>query len=326
MSVYVHSWEQKLLEHAHKAFESSVESGDMEFGEEILEAAYHYCESVTKAHSRTFYLASGLLPPAKRRAARALYAFCRISDDLVDNASGDPELELQSWKMRVLANNPPLDDQVAMAWADTRRQYRIPTGYAEQLLDGVARDIAQTRYDTFDNLTEYCYGVAATVGLMSMHIIGFSGPEAIPYAVKMGVALQLNNILRDVGEDWRAGRIYLPKEDLDAFGLAEEDIQAGCVDDRWRAFMDFQIERNRRLYAESMPGIALLHPDGRFAIAAAAELYRAILANIEANDWDVFNHRAYVSKWGKLRRLPGIWWRARNLSYSEGPVAKEESS
>jgi phytoene synthase len=308
MSVYVHSWEQKLLERAHEAFESSVRFGDIEFGEEILEAAYLYCESVTKIHSRTFYLASGLLPPAKRRAA------------------GDPESELQSWKMRVLADHPSLDNQVAIAWADTRRQYRIPIGYAEQLLDGVARDIAQTRYDTFDDLTEYCYGVAATVGLMSMHIIGFSGPEAIPYAVKMGVALQLNNILRDVGEDWRAGRVYLPKEDLEAFALTERDIDTGRVDDRWRAFMDFQIERNRRLYAESMPGIALLHPDGRFAIAAAAELYRAILANIEANDWDVFNRRAYVSKWGKLCRLPGIWWRAKHLSYTEGPVAKEESS
>jgi phytoene synthase len=326
MSVYVHSWEQKLLERAYEAFGSSVKSEDTGFSEEVLEAAYLYCESVTEVHSRTFYLASGLLPPNKRRAARALYAFCRISDDLVDNASGDPESELQSWKMRVLADHPSLDNQVAIAWADTRRQYRIPIGYAEQLLDGVARDIAQTRYDTFDDLTEYCYGVAATVGLMSMHIIGFSGPEAIPYAVKMGVALQLNNILRDVGADWRAGRVYLPKEDLEAFALTERDIDTGRVDDRWRAFMDFQIERNRRLYAESMPGIALLHPDGRFAIAAAAELYRAILANIEANDWDVFNRRAYVSKWGKLCRLPGIWWRAKHLSYTEGPVAKEESS
>ncbi len=326
MSVYVHSWEQKLLERAHEAFKSSVRFGDIEFSEEILEAAYHYCESVTKAHSRTFYLASGLLPPAKRRAARALYAFCRISDDLVDNAQYDPESELQSWRMSVLADRPSIDDQVAVAWADTRKQYRIPIGYAEQLLDGVARDISQTRYATFDDLTEYCYGVAATVGLMSMHIIGFSGPEAIPYAVKMGVALQLNNILRDVGEDWRAGRVYLPKEDLDAFGLTEEDIAAGRVDDRWRALMDFQIQRNRRLYAESMPGIALLHPDGRFAIAAAAELYRAILTDIESNDWDVFSRRAYVSKRGKLRRLPGIWWRARNLSYPEGLAAKEESS
>ena len=326
MSVYVHSWEQKLLERAHEAFESSVRFGDMEFGEDILEAAYHHCELVTKIHSRTFYLASGLLPYAKRRAARALYAFCRISDDLVDNASGNPESELQSWRTSILADHPSLDDQVAIAWADTRRQYGIPIGYAEQLLDGVARDIAQTRYDTFGDLTEYCYGVAATVGLMSMHIIGFSGTEAIPYAVKMGVALQLNNILRDVGEDWRAGRIYLPKEDLDAFGLTEEDIAAGRVDDRWRALMDFQIQRNRRLYAESMPGIALLHPDGRFAIAAAAELYRAILTDIESNDWDVFSRRAYVSKRGKLRRLPGIWWRARNLSYPEGLAAKEESS
>ena len=147
---------------------------------------------------------------------------------------------------------------------------------------------------------------------MSMHIVGFAGPEAIPYAVKLGVALQLTNILRDVQEDWDSGRLYLPQDELVDFGLTEADIAAGQVSDRWRAFIRYQIERNRRIYAEAMPGIALLDPDGRFAIAAAAELYGAILDDIVAHDGDVFSRRAHLDGWSKLRRLPGIWWRARN--------------
>jgi phytoene synthase len=153
--------------------------------------------------------------------------------------------------------------------------------------------------------------VASTVGLMGMHIIGFSSMEAIPYAIKLGVALQMTNVLRDVGEDWRAGRVYLPSNELAEFGLAEADLAAGKVDERWRALMRFQIARNRRLYAEAWPGIALLDRDGRSAVAAAGEFYRAILADIEAHDYDVFSRRAHVSGWGKLRRLPSIWWRNR---------------
>jgi phytoene synthase len=314
MSVKMHSWEQSLQEHAYKAFEEPVTSAVVNASKQTLEKAYLHCRELTKFHSRTFYMASGLLPSDKRRAARALYAFCRISDDLVDRSEGDLQESLKSWKKRALANNPSSDDPVALAWADTRLKYRIPLGYAEQLIHGVARDIKPSHYTTFDELAEYSYGVASTVGLMVMHIIGFSGPEAIPYAIKLGVALQLTNILRDVGEDWQDGRLYLPEEELSEFGLTEADIATGKVDDRWRSFMDFQIERNRRLYEESLPGIGLLDPDGRFAIAAAAELYRAILGDIEAHDYDVFHRRAYVSKRDKIKRLPGIWWRSRTLA------------
>jgi phytoene synthase len=153
--------------------------------------------------------------------------------------------------------------------------------------------------------------VASTVGLMSMHIVGYESQDAVPYAVKLGIALQLTNILRDIGEDWRMGRLYLPLDELGTFGLREADL-AARVDDRWRAFMRFQIDRVQRLYDEAAPGIALLNADGRFAIAAAAGLYRAILDDIEANDYDVFHHRAHVGPWGKLRRLPGIWWSSRS--------------
>ncbi len=222
-----------------------------------------------------------------------------------------------TWRQHILAPQPNRDDLVAIAWADARLRYGIPQRYAEQLIEGVARDLRQVRYNTFDDLTTYAYGVASTVGLMSMHIIGFAGPEAIPYAIKLGVALQLTNILRDVGEDWRAGRIYLPREELEAFGVSEAGFAAATVDDRWQAFMRFQIERNRRLYAEAWPGISLLDPDGQLAIAAAAEFYEAILGDIERNDYDVFNRRAHVGGWGKLKQIPRIWWRSKKLSMSK---------
>jgi phytoene synthase len=170
------------------------------------------------------------------------------------------------------------------------------------LLDGVERDLDHVRYKSFEELTVYCYDVAYTVGLMSMHIIGYS-PEAIPYAVKMGVALLLTNFLRDIGEDYRAGRLYLPLEDLTAFGLDEHDIASEQVDERWRNLMRFQIDRTRQIYAEAWPGIAYLNPSGRLSAAAAATFYKGILDDIEAHDYDVFTRRAHVSEWNKVRLL-----------------------
>ncbi|MGL4649081.1 MAG: phytoene/squalene synthase family protein, partial [Caldilineaceae bacterium] len=168
---------------------------------------------------------------------------------------------------------------------------------------------------TFDDLAGYSYGVASTVGLMSMHIIGYSGAEAVPYAIKLGVALQMTNILRDVGEDWRNGRLYLPQEELQSFGVSEDEVaegvRCGKVTRQWQAFMQFQIARNRRLYAEAWPGIGMLANDGRFAIAAAADLYRAILTDIERSNYNNFTRRAHVGTAGKLGMLPAIWWRSR---------------
>ncbi len=302
------SWEHHLLALAHEGLEGYIYIEPVVADEAALSQAYLTCDQITKEHSRTFYLASALLPTEKRMAARALYAFCRVSDDLVDRKSDASAQKLQEWRWRSLSNHPSLNDPVALAWADARSRFGIPRRYAEQLIEGVGRDLDQNRYASFEELSAYCYGVASTVGLMAMHITGFGGPEAIPYALKLGVALQLTNILRDVGEDWENGRLYLPLDELGYFSLSEDDIAAGIVDDRWRAFMRFQIDRTRRLYAEALPGISMLDPDGRFAIAAAAELYQAILEDIEAHDSDVFTRRAHLSKWEKLRRLPLIWW------------------
>jgi phytoene synthase len=310
------AWERRLFALAYEPLKHRQPHISIMADRETLDRAYAYCQDLTREHSKTFYIASGLLPPAKRRAVRALYAFCRVSDDLVDRTVGDALVRLELWRERALSIHPESDDPLALAWADARTRYHVPVQYAHQLIDGVARDIQVARYATFDDLAEYAYGVASTVGLMAMHIVGYHSQEAIPYAIKLGVALQLTNILRDIGEDWAHGRFYLPQEETARFGLSEADVASGQVDDRWRAFIGFQIERNRRLYDEAWPGIAMLHHDGRFAIAAAAELYRAILEDIEDHDYDVFTRRAYVSRWGKLRRLPGIWWMARRMRAS----------
>ncbi|MCU0512107.1 MAG: phytoene/squalene synthase family protein [Anaerolineae bacterium] len=307
-------WEVRLLLAAQEAFNSQTRKEKVKADSQVLLSAYGQCEAITRQHSRTFFMASSLLPPEKRLAARALYAFCRITDDIVDTPVQPTEVRLKmlrAWQAQVMSDTPPADDPVCLAWAEAQSRFNIPRGYALQLIDGVARDMHQTRYETFDDLAEYAYGVASTVGLMAMHIIGFRGEDALPYAIRLGIALQVTNILRDVGEDWRNGRLYLPLEELHAFGLSEADLERGIVTPRWREFMAFQIERNRRLYDESLPGIALLADTGRFAIAAAAGLYRAILGNIETHDYNVFNRRASVGTSGKLARLPRIWWQSR---------------
>ncbi|MCB0244602.1 MAG: squalene/phytoene synthase family protein [Anaerolineae bacterium] len=317
MAVQIYGWERHLVDLAHEALEGQIVAALQGIHDErVMGTAYAQCERLTKQHSRTFYLASGLLPAEKRRGARALYAFCRVCDDIVDEqpASCDPVAELSRWRGQPGQDGPDVADPVSIAWADARARFHIPWRYAEQLIEGVSQDLSQVRYPTFDALAHYCYGVASTVGLMAMHIIGFESTAAIPYAVRLGVALQLTNILRDIDEDWQAGRLYLPQNELAAFGLTEDDIAAGRVDDRWRAFMRFQVQRTRSLYDEAMPGIALLDRDGRFAITAAAELYRGILDDIEANDYNVFGRRAHLTTWDKISRLPAIWRLSRSLA------------
>lgn len=305
-----HTWEARLLQLAGTGRPPLAEPDRQPLAPpDRLRWAYAHCQAVTRSASRSFYLASALLPPRQRQSMRALYAVCRTSDDLVDSRQG-PEA-WAAWRARVLAPTADASHGVLLAWADTRRRFNIPSHYVEQLLDGVARDLTPHRLETFDDLAHYAYGVAATVGLMSMYITGFTSAEAVPFAIKLGVALQVTNILRDVGEDWRAGRLYLPTRELEAFGFSPATLAAGQVNDRWRAFMRFQISRNRQLYAEAWPGIQLLQPEGRLAVTAAATLYGAILRDIEAHDYQVFHRRAYVSAAGKLARLPGIWWNSR---------------
>ncbi len=314
-----HDWEADLLSAARTPFNgpfaAQPEHGTTDHHD--MDAAFSHCEAVTRDHSRTFFMASSLLPPEKRRAVRALYAFCRVTDDIVDQPNTPAPARraaLGDWQATLEATCVPHDAPVAAAWRRTEAHFRIPRVYSQQLIEGCARDLTQTRYTTFADLAAYAYGVASTVGLMAMHIVGFRNEDALPYAVRLGVALQLTNILRDVGADWQNGRLYLPQQEMAEYGLSEADIESRSLTPRWRAFMAFQIERNRKLYDEATPGIALLDPDGRLAIGAAARLYRAILDDIENHDYDVFNRRAHVSTLGKLMRLPGIWWYSRNVN------------
>lgn len=306
-ALYSYQWESRLLSKAMSAFHSA----DV-LPVYVLREAYRECEKITRLHSQTFYMATSLMPLEKRRAIRVLYAFCRRTDDVVDG-SQNPQADLDRWVRNLKDPQQLTDDPVLLAWDDVRRRYRIPEQYVEHLLEGISQDLTKNRYESFDDLANYCYGVASTVGLMSMQIIGYNSLEAVGYAIKLGVALQITNILRDVGEDWRRGRLYLPLRELEEFGLTEADIEKGEVDERWQAFMRFQIARAKRLYQEALPGIGYLHIDGRFAVAAAAELYRAILDDIELHHYDVFSRRAHVRN--KLRCLPGIWWRAYSNAY-----------
>ncbi len=310
------NWENQLLALAgHIQKPSTRPFFSYWAGDASLRLAYRQAERITAAHSKSFHFASALLPEEKRSAVRALYAFCRTVDDIVDEVElkKDRDFELDYWRNIVTTASYPTDDLVAAAWADTLTRYHIPRHYALQLIDGVARDLSQIRYQTFDDLATYCYGVASTVGLMSMFIVGFKSDDAVPYAIKLGVALQMTNILRDVGEDYCNGRLYLPREELIAYGIREEDIAAGRVTDNWRQFMKFQIERTRQQYAESWEGVKFLEREGQLAIGAASIFYQGILDEIEKHDYDVFTRRVSLSTFGKLSRIPGLWARIRSL-------------
>lgn len=283
-------------------------------GDAALQTAYRQAEKITSEHSKSFYFASAFLPEEKRSAVRALYAFCRTVDDIVDEPiDAERETQLDYWRRMVETASFSDDDRVAAAWADTLIRYHIPRHYALQLVDGVARDLTQTRYQTFDELATYCYGVASTVGLMSMYIVGFHSTDAVPFAIKLGVALQMTNILRDVGEDYQGGRLYLPRDELAFYGIREHDIAEGRVTNNWRQFMKFQIDRTRQLYKESWEGVKMLKREGQLAIGAASIFYQGILDEIEKNDYDVFNCRASLSTFNKISRIPSMWLKIKML-------------
>jgi phytoene synthase len=281
-----------------------------------LRQALAECAQVTRTHSKSFYFATAFLPAEKRAAVRALYAFCRTSDDLVDMSSSDERAaRLDRWRheARLPAASQQHPALLAFAWA--RERYDIPHQYADELLDGCAMDLRIARYETWDDLRKYCYLVASTVGLMSMHIIGACDgttktlEEAKTFAIDLGVALQLTNILRDVGDDLRRGRVYLPQEDMHRFGYTEHDLHGFVIDERFKKLMRFEMDRADVLYDSSWRGIGMLSADGRMAVGSASLLYRSILGQIHANSYDVFTKRAHLSTSQKLSRMPQIMMR-----------------
>ncbi|GAC1477958.1 MAG: phytoene/squalene synthase family protein [Gemmatimonadaceae bacterium] len=275
------------------------------------------CEAVVRRHAHTFALASRFLPPGKRRAAFALYAFCRVADDMVDRAAITGaegvagQLDAYVGNLEAAVGGTP-EGPVFRELARAVTIFGVPSAVLHELVNGVARDLRPVRYTSWSELARYCEGVASSVGEMCTYVFGVpDGAEArtraLRYARTLGVAMQLTNILRDVGEDARIGRCYLPDEDLAAFGLRREDVlsNAALADNpRWRPFMAFQIARARALYAAATPGIALLAPDSRRCATACATGYAAILRAIELNGYDSLRRRARVGRFARV----GILW------------------
>lgn len=285
-----------------------------------LEQSYELCRQITAKYAKTFYLGALLMPEAKRRAIWAIYAWCRRTDELVDGPQSvnTTNETLDRWEEQlesVFAGIPQDDQDVALV--DTLQRYPMDIQPFRDMIAGQRMDLYSSRYETFEELNLYCYRVAGTVGLMSTAVIGvdrtiYTAPwnqdreVYIPTeeAIALGIANQLTNILRDVGEDARRGRIYLPLEELALFNYTEADLFNGVVDDRWRELMRFQIQRARKYFVLAEKGIRALSTDSRWPIWAALMLYQRILNAIERNNYDVFRQRAYVSNSTKLLCLP----------------------
>jgi len=262
-----------------------------------LDECYRHCRDIARTNSKTFYLSSLFLAPEKRRAVWAVYAFCRTADDIVDQVTPATErlAAIGYWERALLAAyDGRADDRIMVALYDAIGRFDIPLRPALDLLRGARLDITVRRYATYDDLREYCYLVASTVGLLTSPILGYTIEAALDYGVALGRAMQMTNILRDVGEDARMGRIYLPLDEMQRFGYSETSLFEEVVDDAFVALMKFQIDRVRRLYAEAEPGIAMLAPESRYTVRLALTLYRQILRSIEANRYDVYSKRAYV--------------------------------
>lgn len=271
-----------------------------------LAAAQVYCQAFIKLHARSFYVASLLLPPTKRKALWSIYAFCRYTDDLVDNPNlrDHPAAALDDWEEQILSGQPR--HPVALVYKDVSATYNIPAALARELIAGVRMDLETSEYQTWEELRLYCYRVASVVGLLLLPVLGSRDERAAEYAIELGIAMQLTNILRDVGEDMRMGRLYLPSEDLARCHYDRERLSVGVIDEDFRALMQFEIDRARSYYDSAQRGIALLDRSARPAILAAALLYSRILHHIEVNDYDVFTRRAYVSTPRKLRLLASL--------------------
>jgi phytoene synthase len=291
-----------------------------------LEDAYTYCRQISKHHAKTFYLASMFLPKKQQKPIFAIYALLRTVDDIVDLAevkltngliTGDEiHRMLEEWKSRLKACYAGTvdHDPIMMAWHDTLKSYSIPIELPLDLMDGVAMDIEFNTFETFDELYVYCYKVAAVVGLMTSEIFGYSDKRALEHAIELGIAMQLTNILRDVGEDVDRGRIYLPLEDLRRFNYSSEELMQKTMNNNFLNLMKFQIERAKSYYRSSEKGIPMLEKESRFGVAISSVNYGNILTAIEKNNYDVFSKRAYRSFYQKISTIPYVWLKTRSYS------------
>ncbi|MDP8305394.1 MAG: phytoene/squalene synthase family protein [Candidatus Chlorobium antarcticum] len=288
--------------------------------------AYQHCRQIAKHHAKTFYLATLFLPKRLQNPIFAIYALLRTVDDLVDNAEekltkGTITREtintlLEDWKTRLKAcyAGETGSDPIMVAWNHTLESYPIAIEHPLELIEGVAMDIEFTPFETFDELYVYCYKVASVVGLMTSEIFGYSDPAALRHAIDLGIAMQLTNILRDIGEDVDRGRIYIPLEDLERFGYSHEEFMQKTMNEKFRRLMQFQIERARNYYLSSDKGIPMLQKESRLAVALSSVNYSNILKSIEENNYDVFSQRAYRSLSQKLLTIPEVWLKSNATS------------
>jgi len=294
--------------------------------DENLKGAYSHCRAITRFHAKTFYLATRFLPNEKQRGIFAIYGMCRYLDNLVDDAEDlikneqisiyeiDQKLDDFRKKLNKVYNGQVIDDPIMIAYSDALKKFSIPKELPLLLIEGVRQDLDKTRFADFQEVYDYSYKVASVVGLMTSEVFGYSSKEALQRAVDLGIAMQLTNILRDVGEDLGRDRVYIPQEDLNRFKINEEELFARNKSDRFVELMKFQIERARVYYERAFEGIEMLDRDSRLPVYLAHRNYSRILDKIEENDYDVFNKRAYLNQSEKLFILPRVFFDLRKAS------------
>lgn len=267
----------------------------------VLQTSYQRCRQLNAQHGKTYFLATRLLPPAKRPFVHALYGLARYADEIVDRIdpsfTGEQRADaLERWSHTFMADlhRGHSDDPVAAAAVDTATRWSIPDEHFAAFFHSMRMDLTVEQYQTYDDLYEYVYGSAAVIGLQMVPILQPRSQRAYSHARDLGIAFQLANFIRDVGEDLERGRIYLPLAELAAHGVTAQDVRARRVDDNWREALAEQIGRVRNLQASANPGIGMLDPASQPCIAAASELYCGIADEVEANDYDVFSKRASV--------------------------------
>lgn len=277
--------------------------------EPSLRAAYELCRRLNASHGKTYYLATLLLPPAKRPHVHALYGFARYADELVDDLDSPEPAALVAWSDRFLhdLSRGESADPIARAVIHTARTWDIPADTFRAFLDSMQMDITVTGYATYADLERYMYGSAAVIGLQMVPILEPLDARAADHARTLGEAFQLSNFVRDVGEDLRRGRVYLPQEDLDRFGVTRADLAPGPTPPHVVDLLRFEIARTRRLYDAARPGIELLHPSSRDCIRTAFTLYAGILDAVEQADYQVLDRRVSVPLPRRLRvALPAL--------------------
>ncbi|MFA5350469.1 MAG: phytoene/squalene synthase family protein [Candidatus Omnitrophota bacterium] len=269
-----------------------------------LGIGFQEAKKITKKFAKTFYTASLFLPEEKKYASYAVYAICRLSDEAVDDlACSDREKSLQRLESKISASytEKHFEEPLLAAFSQTVNKYKIPGEYFASLIKGMRMDLELKRYASFTLLYEYCYRVAGVVGLIMLKIFGYKNSSAEENAIKLGVAMQLTNILRDINEDLGRGRIYLPLDEMAKFNITERQLSEGRINKNLKDFLRFQISRCRKFYSDSLEGVKLINsPFCRFVVLCMKEIYAGILEKIEENNYNVFTVRAHVSKLRKI--------------------------